>query len=200
MKTLISLSIFLFIITSAGLAQKSTLTYKMEALGADIGTVSTTRNQVGDDIYYHSKSLFEVDLLFKTIRMEVNGYVHYQGDKMIEVTNKVTLNGEPRSHASTVWKDGKYIIQVDGETKPNLATPIAYSGSLLYHREPQGIKEAFSESSGIFMPVTLLARGKYQVVDPNNNRKMIHYYEKGVQTKVEIKHPVLTISLILQES
>lgn len=199
MKRFLSYCLIGYFFISLLSAQETTFTYEMTALGADIGTVSTTRNTVGDDTYYHSKSLFEVNLLFKKIRMEIDNYAHYHAGKLMKVTNHVTVNGETRNSSKIIWQDGKYAIEIDGESKPSLSSPILYSGTILYHKEPIGIQKAFSESSGIYMPVKLLAKGKYQITDPNNNRKMIHYYEDGVQTKVEIKHPLLTLSMTLTD-
>ncbi len=171
----------------------------MKALGMEIGSVHTSSKKVGEDIYFQNTSLMEVDLLFKKIKMEIVGKAHYRSGQLISSSSRVIANGELHNSASIEWQGNQYAVKIDGELKPALKSPIYYSGTVLYYQEPLGKNRALSESSGVEMVITPLGGGKYQVIDPVNDRKMVHFYENGVQTQVQIKHPILTVSLIRQD-
>ena len=168
----------------------------MKALGANIGSMNMTRQEADRNVYYSTETLFNVNLVLKKVRMKVINKTHYRDGQLISSSNVITVNGELHSSSKTEWKGGKYHIVVDEEVKPSVKSPIRFSGSLLYFTEPTNIKNAFSESSGVFMNIKSLKGGKYEVVDPNNNRKMVYHYQNGVGQKVQIKHPLLTVNII----
>jgi hypothetical protein len=167
----------------------------MKALGIDLGTLQIKQEKVGENTYYHNKTIFDINLLFKKVKMEIKNQTHYQGGQLMTSRSSVIANGELRSTSAIVWDNNQYDIQVDGEPRPGLEAPVTFSGTLLYFVEPRGISEVFSESSGVFMPVELVKQGVYRVTDPETNRDMIRTYQGGKQVKVKIKHPLLSISL-----
>ena len=173
--------------------------YVVKALGAKLGSMHISSKTQGENVYYQTQTLFNVNLVFKKVKMEVVNKVHYKAGQLLAATNKVTVNGELHSQSKIEWNGNKYMIHIDGKEKPSLQSPINFSGSMLYFNEPTGMSKAFSESSGQYMKVKLLKTGKYQVTDPINDRNMIYFYENGAQTKVQIKHPLVTISLIRQD-
>ncbi|MEZ4771975.1 MAG: DUF6134 family protein [Bacteroidia bacterium] len=196
MKTLVSYLIIGLLSVSWLFSQSTEQSYYMKALGSKIGSMNYYRQTKGEDVYYQTKSLLEVNLLVKRVKMEVENKIHYHAGQFISARSQVVVNGEQNSSSIIEWAGDHYTIQIDGGEKTTLKSPIFYSGSRLYFDEPKGIQNAFSESSGVFMPVNALGAGAYQVTDPRNDRKMIYYYENGVQTKVSIKHPLLTVYLI----
>jgi hypothetical protein len=171
----------------------------MEALGSEIGSLNITKKTAGEITQYQHKTLIEVDLFVKKISVLLQNDMQYRSGQLMTVKSQATVNGKPHSSSLIEWKNGAYSIQVDGETKPSWKSPIRFSGTLLYFQEPVGIKEAFSEASAVFMQIKPLGKSSYQLVDPENGRKMLHYYENGTQTKVEIKHPVVTLTLTRQD-
>lgn len=166
---------------------------KIRAIGTDIGSVYATKQVYGKDTYYLTKSHFYVNLLVRKIDMTGENKTHYRDGKLIEAVNKVVVNGEVRSSSTIKWDGKQYTVKVDGEPLDPLLSPIYFSGSLLYHEEPLGKNKAFSESSGVTMRVSSKGNQEYQVVDPQNGRKMIYAYKKGELARVEIKHPILTV-------
>lgn len=173
--------------------------YQMKALGSNIGTVALKTRTDGDNVYYQHETLIEVDLLVKEINVLIQNKTHYRGGQLITSKNKVIVNGELNNSALTEWKGNYYDIKIDGETKPKQYTPIRSSGTTLYFGQPSPYEKVFSEGSGNFMEVETLRTGTYKVTDPGSSRKMIFYYDSNLPYKVEIKHPVLTISLIRQD-
>ena len=170
--------------------------YQMKALGINIGKLHTTMKVEGKDTWYENNTLLEVHLIFKRIQMMVENHVHYYGGQLVKAQNLVMINGKLHSTSLIEWKGDHYSISIDEEDKDSLYTPVYFSGTLMYYREPVGMTQAFSESSGLFMPIIPLQKEVYQVTDPHNNREMIRYYKNGIHTKTKITHPLLTISLI----
>lgn len=194
MKALITL--FVIISFSFGFSQDEAQIYQMKALGMNIGTLQTSMKTMGEEIHYYSSTILNINLVFKKVKMEVENTTRYRGGKLISTTSQVIVNGDLHSSSSIEWKNGQYLVTVDGESKPSLKAPINYSGTLFYYQEPKGISQVLSESSGVFMSLKSLGEGKYHAVDPKNERDMIYYYEKGVQTKIAIKHPLVTVYMI----
>jgi hypothetical protein len=173
--------------------------YHMKALGSNIGTVALKTQTDGENVYYQHETLIEVDLLVKEIKVLIQNKTHYRGGQLITSKNKVIVNGELNNSALTEWKGNYYDIKIDGETKPKQYNPITSSGTTLYFGQPSPYDKVFSEGSGNFMEIETISTGTYKVTDPGSNRKMIFYYDSNLPYKVEIKHPVLTISLIRQD-
>lgn len=196
MKTLASYLIIGLFSLSWLLSQNTAQSYYMKALGSKIGSMNYYRQTKGEDVYYRTTSLLEVNLLVKRVKMEVENQIHYHAGQFISAHSQVVVNGEQNSSSLIEWTGDHYTVQIDDGEKKTLKSPVYYSGSRLYFDEPKGVQQAFSEASGIFMVVKPLGSGAYQVTDPHNNRSMVYYYENGVQTKVSIKHPLLTVYLI----
>ena len=72
MKTLFSYCCIGLVSISLLWGQIPEQSYVMTALGAEIGSLQCFRQIQGDDTYYHNKTLLEVNLIFKKIRMEVD--------------------------------------------------------------------------------------------------------------------------------
>ena len=199
-RSIIFLSLtFLFCAALFSQSREYKLNYEMKALGANIGSLHLTMKKSNQDVYYHTKTLFHVNLLIKKVTMTVDNRVHYQNGQLLSAVNEVIVNGELHSSANIKWEDGKYRVEIDNEVQPDVTTPIRFSGSLLYWNEPSRVAKAFSESSGAFMNIKSMNDGKYEIKDPINNRNMIFFYEGGNNTKVQVKHPLVTISMIKQE-
>ena len=181
-------------------AQPMQQTFEISALGKKIGSSTVSSYVEGEDIHYLTKSLLEVNLLIKKIRMKVENNTCYRAGKLHKSEVKVIVNGDLHTSSLIKWMGRQYSILVDGKTLKPEDKSISYSGSLLYFKEPKNIRRAFSESSGIYMPVKELKKGQYQVTDPHNDRDTIHYYENGQLVKLVVKHPLVNVYMHLRES
>ena len=197
MKTFTLLCLITLFSTIFLFGQVPVQTYQMKALGRKIGTATVSTQIEGEHIYYHSKSVLKVNLLVKKIHMEINNKTHYLGGKLQSSDVRVFVNGKLHTSSLIKWLGKKYLIRIDEEEKSPIDTSVRFSGTLLYFQEPLGITEAFSESSGLFMPIKNLGKGNYEVTDPRNERKMGYVYQNGLLTQLNIRHPLLTISMHL---
>ncbi|MEZ4826068.1 MAG: DUF6134 family protein [Bacteroidia bacterium] len=196
MKKLIITLFSLIFSVVALFGQTSNQTYFMKALGKKIGELHYTRQVSGEDVYFSNVGFLEVNLLVKKVRMDIENRIHYHAGQFISANNKAIVNGEVHNSSRIEWNGKSYTMQIDGGEKKTISSPIFYSGSRLYFEEPRGIEKAFSEASGIYMSVKPLGAGAYEVTDPQTERSMVYYYENGVQTKVSMKHPLLTVYLV----
>lgn len=199
MKTLTAYFIVGILFTSQLWGQTLSQTYQIKALGSKIGSMNSSRQTIGQDVYYHNNALLEVNLLIKKIRMTAESKTHYRAGQLISSRNEVVVNGEVHSTTTIEWQGNNYRMQVNDSVYTPLTSPVFFSGSVLYYKEPVNIRQAFSESSGLYMDIKPQGGSVYQVVDPRNNRDMIHYYKNGVQTQISIKHPLLTLHMIRED-
>ncbi|MEM7369500.1 MAG: DUF6134 family protein [Bacteroidota bacterium] len=190
-------SLFAFLLSIPLFSQHQDRLYEIKALGTEIGSATVSKHISGDTTYYLTQSLLEVNLLIKKIRMEVTNRTNYYEGQLISSEATVVVNGKVHTSSSVVWQDPDYLVRIDNDPKEPINFPVVYSGTLLYFQEPQGIKEAFSETSGLFMRVEQEKEGQYTVTDLKNDRDMLHFYEEGVLTNIKIKHPLLTVSINL---
>lgn len=187
--------VLILLLSRSRLEAQSQHAFTIHALGTQIGTMGISRTDSADYIVYKTESEMHFNLVLKQIHISIVNRTLYHKGMLIRATNHAMVNGKLNSSSLIEWQGNQYQLLVDGETKPPVAEPVHHSGSLLYFDEPTGIKETFTESSGLFMPFKKLEAQTYQAEDPHNGRDITYQYAEGRISEVRIKHRVLTIKM-----
>ncbi|MEO0899733.1 MAG: DUF6134 family protein [Bacteroidota bacterium] len=192
------LAILFIIFSFVQQARSQALTYKMTALGKNIGTMKVYKNSKNGFVYYYTRTDLDVNLLVKRVKLSSINNTIYKNQALYKSDVTVEVNGNNHSSSHLHWDGNQYQVKLDGKSANPISSLVNMSGTLLNFQEPKDIQTSFSEASGQFITIKKKKEGVYETIDPGNDRKMRYYYTKGVLTKMEVKHPLLTITLSLQ--
>lgn len=173
---------------TASVAAGQTRIYEIRYGNNTIGTLETKQEAAGSTRRITLKSRVQMKLLS---RMEVDIYAHYRHNVLHEAraTRLQGKSSADNKDALTEKTEKGYIVTRKGERTTLHHAQISYCVSDLYFTEPHNVKQAYSETLGVFLPVRLAADKRYELTLPDG-KKSYYRYEKGKLKEVEISHPL----------
>ena len=104
------------------------------------------------------------------------------------------VNGKIHSTSKTEKIGNYYTITKNGHTSKYL-NEIAFSGALLYYREPKGLTNIYSEFDNLEKPIKNIGINEYQITNPKNGYLSEYKYKNGVLVSTTNHHTLLTFKL-----
>jgi hypothetical protein len=171
------------------------LTYTVYVSGSKRGTL-------------HAQLIKSADRSFK-IRLETNIHfpftdvlsliqVNYTTSGLESASSFKKINSHVNEQISLQKTNGGYILTNDAGQKNRIITQIPFSVGRLYHHEPLGMKELFSERLGAFVPIKNLREGEYELIQPNG-KKNVFVYRYGICTEMRTEMMACNVRFVLSE-
>lgn len=158
-------------------------TYEIRYANNTIGLLDVKQEISGATRKIHIKSRVQMKLFS---RMDTDISAEYHNNTLIRAKASRVSKGADSKETSTEKAEKGYNVVRKG-VPGTINKEITYSVSELYFTEPKDIKEVYSETHGVFLPIKQLADKRYEVVMPDDKR--IYYrYEKGRLMEVEVNH------------
>lgn len=176
------------LLLTASAAAGQTRIYEIRYGNNVIGTLDARQETAGVIRKLFLKSRVQMKLLS---RMEVDIYAEYR-NKVLHTAKAMRLQGKSAADNKDTYteKSAKgYTVTRKGERSSLSHAQITYCVSDLYFLEPHDIRQAYSETLGVFLPVKLLADKRYELTLPDG-RKSLYRYDKGQLKEVEFSHPL----------
>lgn len=169
---------------SAFKAEGQSHTYEIRYANSTIGLLDVKQETNGPTRKIHIKSRVQMKLFS---RMDTDISAEYHNNILIKAKATRVSKGADSKETSTEKTEKGYNVVRKGEPGTINREQITYSVSELYFTEPKELKEVYSETHGVFLPIKQIADKRYEVVMPDDKR--IYYrYEKGKLMEVEVNH------------
>lgn len=166
-------------------AAGQTYTYEIRYANNTIGLLDVKQETNGAVRKIHIKSRVQMKLFS---RMDTDISAEYHNNVLIRSKASRASKGADSKETSTEKTDKGYAVTRKGIPGTLPQSQITFSVSELYFGEPpKELKEVYSETHGMFMPIKQLADKRYEIIMPDDKR--IYYkYEKGKLQEVEVNH------------
>jgi hypothetical protein len=156
----------------------------------------------------HAQLIRSADKSFK-IRLETNIHfpftnvlsliqVNYTASGLESASSFKKINNHLNEQISLQKTNGGYILTNDAGQKNRIITQIPFSVGRLYHHEPLGMKELFSERLGAFVPIKNLREGEYELIQPDG-KKNVFVYRYGICTEMRTEMMACNVRFVLSE-
>ena len=186
-------------IANPSFAANSTLTqhlkYTVYVSGSKRGTLQADINRKPDksfDIRLETKLHFPFTDVVSLIQ------VHYKAHGLESSSSLKHINDDLKEKITVKRVDGGYALtDVDGKNT-QLLGKIPFSVGRLYHDEPVGMKELFSERLGTFVPIRSLKAGEYELLQPDG-KKNVFVYRYGICTEMRTEMMACNVRFVLTD-
>lgn len=186
------LGIVLFTSVSAK-PKELTSKYSIHMLGVNIGEFAVT--QVNDNGNVNIKATTEVKIyLLFTYHIKYVQNTDYKQGVLQNSHVETYKNGELNSTMWLTFKDGSYLLVVDGDTTI-INDPITYSGSLVYFNEPKEATRIFKERNAEMRQITPVGEHIYTIKDEKDRELNRYFYEGGILQNATMRHALGSVEL-----
>ncbi len=159
------------------------LHYEVVRNGDVIGDLYATKTPTGAGIDYSTESTVKVKMLMTfSLYSKVTGL--FRNGVLVNGSALRTVNGKARVKTTILWNTNKYVIHEDDE-REEIMQDITYTTARLYHDEPTGIKNIFSENFRKFIPLKEIRPHYYELKLPDGNSNF-YSYANGICTGAEV--------------
>jgi hypothetical protein len=128
-----------------------------------VGSVNAVKRVVGDEAHYEVKSDVTISMIIK-VNIVYSVSAVYKNAVLQTSKASIYVNGKLRHSVVAKRQSDKYELVVDGELR-YLAAPIVASSATLYFQRPDGIRDIFSETSGVLKSLSKISIGRFELID-----------------------------------
>jgi hypothetical protein len=160
-------------------------------MGIDVGELRVEEKQIGNDLFIQALTDVEVRILFR-FRVQYVQHAHYSSGELVRSSLKTYRKEKLNSSVELIRTDVGYLL-IDGADTSVINDRITYSGSLLYFHEPSGILDMYIELSGRKVALESTGVHEYRMVNPDNGKETLFYYDNGELSGTRIGHRLATI-------
>ncbi|MDX1940344.1 MAG: DUF6134 family protein [Saprospiraceae bacterium] len=170
------------------------LTYHIFVGKKHAGILKAQMNKLEGDLF---KLHLESNTDFTLVEIYTLLEAEYRNGQLQRASNLQKVNGKVKNTSQITWIGNQYKISLAGEER-FLQKNIVFSVAMLYHIEPQGVNNIFSERFGVFCKINKTASNQYELEMPDG--KITKYlYSNGICTEMQSDHTLANIRLILQD-
>lgn len=171
------------------------LHYKVYVSGKDRGSLHADITRQADASF---QIRLETRLHFPFTDVVSLIQVNYSAKGLEHASSMKHINNDLKEKFITQRVNGGYsLTDVDGNNS-QFKQEIPFSVGRLYHDEPVGRSEIFSERLGAFVPLRTLQKGEYELVQPDG-KKNVFVYRYGICTEMRTEMMACNVRFVLSE-
>lgn len=184
------------IILLLGSAAGQVLHYEVVRSGKPIGNVDVIRTIENGIESYELENVVEFKVLF-TFNVKYVLKESFKDGMLITGEGFNTLNGSTQKETSIQFRNGKYKLIIDGiEGYVSSGDTIRYSAAQVYHREPKGNENMYSQYFGRYLQFKKIGDHKYSFSSPDGEN--IYEYQNGFCTKVQVSRDYASFTIVMK--
>lgn len=189
--------LLIFIIASVAPLASNAQTYVYDAFirGHDVGEMTVDREVNDESEKVNVVSNIKAHMLV-TISVNFESNATYVDGGLVESEAITKTNGHLHSKATTILKNGRYQLTLDGETKSINGTKLA-GGDLFYFEEPVDVKKVYSLANGQILNVSKGGDNEYYF--EYDGKKELHKYSNGILNEMRLEHKLYTVIFKLRK-
>jgi hypothetical protein len=157
-----------------------------------IGTIDAVANAHGDVVIYDVDMKMNPKILF-TQRVKYSSRAVYKHGQLQNSSAASYVNDKQHHTCATTWKGNRYDIRREKDAF-SLKRAIAYSGVMLYFREPAGVATVYSEMSGQDNSIRR-SGDRYILTDSRTKKQNQYWYKAGILDHASLNHALVDIQI-----
>lgn len=189
------LIIVLLFSTNSFLVSSQTYVYDVFIKGHNVGTMRVEREINDESEKIHITSHIVAHMIVK-IRVDFESHSTYMNGALVEAESISKTNGHVHSKATTILKDGKYQVNIDGDLKQVNGSNLV-GADLFYFEEPTNINKVYALATGQIL--TVVSEGNNTYYFEHDGKKELHKYDNGVLSELKLVHRLYTCIFKLQK-
>ena len=171
------------------------LTYTVYVSGNKRGTLHAQLIRATDKSY---KIRLETNIHFPFTNVLSLIQVNYSATGLENASSFKKINNHVNEKISLQKTNGGYLLTDDAGKQIRILAQIPFSVGRLYHNEPHGLKELFSERLGAFLTIKNLREGEYELIQPDG-KKNVYVYRYGICTEMRTEMMACNVRFVLSE-
>ncbi|MDB5190730.1 MAG: hypothetical protein JWQ96_293 [Segetibacter sp.] len=196
-KKAVTLIIVGIIFSIAVTAQQKIYNYNVLYKGNNIGKMTMTHNQNGDEMSIDAISNIQMRMLM-SINIKITEKSLYKQDKLMYSSVYREMNGKEKANRQTKWVNNGYQNTKEGKTVAFNKPGIDYNLVRLYSKEPVGIQYVYSDNFQQFLTIEKTGSHTYKIELPDGNYNT-YYFKNGICNKVAVNSTFFNIQMLLVE-
>lgn len=186
----------LFLFPACLSAQDRNLEFNIVHHGDVKGVLQLTEHSEGNIRRIRVESQIKTSFLFQITIKTIEEAVYREG-LLVFSRFYQKINDNEKSDRGMIWKDGSYQASGTQKTVKLPGLPVEHTILSLYYKEPQNIREIFSDNFQKYLPINKTSAGKYRVDLPNGSSNY-YIYQQGRLVRVEVEQPFYALQFILK--
>lgn len=177
--------------------QTNTLNYKVIQGGSEIGwlKLQKTDSNATTNITFSSVAKKRMIIKFEITAQES---ATFSNGVMTQSSVFRKVNADIKVNKHTVQKGSYYLVNEKESTAIVKINGIAYNQLCMYFKEPENIKQVYSDNFQTLLDIENLGNHSYKVKFPSGDANY-YYYSNGVCSKVKAVHSMFTAQFILSK-
>jgi hypothetical protein len=183
--------VFLSLLSSICIAQKTTVTFNVFFKDKNIGTMQATEVRSGTKSIKDLKTNTDVSVFMMSIHVESEVKSTHDNGLLIQGSSYRHANRGSEDVIASVKRIGEKVYEkVRNGKKGRLEkTDISICVIDLFFREPKGVKVVFSNMYADFLTLKEVSPGKYMLITPDD-KNSYYTYQNGKLMSVETNTPL----------
>ena len=171
------------------------LTYTVYVSGSKRGTLQAQLIRSADKSF---KIRLETNIHFPFTNVLSLIQVNYSASGLESASSFKKINNHVNEQINLQKTIGGFLLTNDAGQETRILAQIPFSVGRLYHNEPLGMKELFSERLGAFVPIKNLRAGEYELIQPDGKRN-VFVYRYGICTEMRTEMMACNVRFVLSE-
>ena len=171
------------------------LTYTVYVSGSKRGTLQAQLIRSADKSF---KIRLETNIHFPFTNVLSLIQVNYSASGLESASSFKKINNHVNEQINLQKTIGGFLLTNDAGQETRILEQIPFSVGRLYHYEPLGMKELFSERLGAFVPIKNLREGEYELIQPDG-KKNVFVYRYGICTEMRTEIMACNVRFVLSE-
>lgn len=165
-------------------AAAQTHTYTIFVGDDAVGQLTATESAyVGGGTVFNLDSKMKIEFIGSFI-IESHQASYFKRSVLQEAEMVISRNGKLREQCIIKRQAQGYHVSRKGENAVDITGEVTLTIGQLYHHEPKGITQVFSERLGQFCTVRAISVGNYEVILPNGSKNR-YMYQQGICQRME---------------
>ena len=178
-------------------AQQKSIGYAIINKGDTIGQMQIFQKTSGNDIAYSVASTVTTKMLMK-VKVDVQEMAQYHNKKLVVSSSQRFINDKPKANKQTKAYGNYYLIRDDDKEDTLALKEITYDFSMLFFKEPAGVKQVYSNYYQTNLPIQQQESHSYKIDLPEGGSNT-YYYNNGLCIRVDLHSSLFTAQMIMKQ-
>jgi len=171
----------------------SKLRYQVLKDGKAVGEIRATQIVQGEQIVYEVETQMDIKVLLSQ-KIRYTSRAVYQNGVLQNANSRSYVNDKQHNACVTALKGNRYWVKTDKD-EFYINRSIAYSGVMLYFKEPGNTSLVYSEMSGQENGMRKTGSGQYVLTNSRSKKQNRYWYKGGILDHASINHTLIDLEI-----
>lgn len=166
------------------------MTYDAYIRGDKVGEMKVVREVNDEATKINVDTHIEAHMIVKIV-VDFKSSSTYMNNKLLIGEAETRTNGHLKSSVHTVYKDGRYTVDIDGDAK-RISQGDLVGADYYYFELPQNGAKSYALATGGML--NMVRKGQNEFYFEHDDKKEVHTFKNGVLDQLEISHRLYTVT------